>query len=456
MDAKALRIVHLQAENFKRIRAIEITPTGDIVTIAGRNAQGKTSIIDAIWAALAGADHIQAQPIRKGQTAARIRLDLGELKVERRFTEKSTTLIVENADGARYNSPQKMLDALIGALSFDPLAFVRMKATDQFNALKSIAGVTLDFDKLTAANKADYDRRTDVNRRAKQNRDTAAAMRFPAVPAPADAVDESALLDELQQAAEHNDMVANRNAARQTIAADAAKLRDDAAKLQEASEDLLLNVEQLLKQIEEMKAKAASQAEAAAHCREMAAEKDKALATSNPVPPPVDTAEIRRKIDAAKEANAAFEQAKLASTQRAGFLSQAEELEAVSATITAAMEAREKQKADAIKNAKMPVDGLGFGEGILTFNGVPLEQASSADQLKISLSIAMAANPKLRVIRIQDGSLLDSQSLAQIATMAADGDYQIWIEKVDETGKIGITIEDGAVIAVNEDPPPAA
>ena len=44
---------------------------------------------------------------------------------------------------------------------------------------------------------------------------------------------------------------------------------------------------------------------------------------------------------------------------------------------------------------------------------------------------------------------MDSASFAAIEQMAKDGDYQVWIEKVDETKGVGIVIEDGQVVAVN-------
>src|SRR3989304_7739112 len=81
-----MKILKLTAENVKKLRAVEITPTGELVEITGRNGAGKSSVLDAIWWALAGTKHIQAVPIRKGATKARIRLDLGELIVERGFT----------------------------------------------------------------------------------------------------------------------------------------------------------------------------------------------------------------------------------------------------------------------------------------------------------------------------------------------------------------------------------
>jgi hypothetical protein len=60
-------------------------------------------------------------------------------------------------------------------------------------------------------------------------------------------------------------------------------------------------------------------------------------------------------------------------------------------------------------------------------------------------AIAMAANPELRVLRIKDGSLLDENGLRLVAEMADAGDYQVWIEQVDTSGKVGIVMEDGAI-----------
>ncbi len=53
----------------------------------------------------------------------------------------------------------------------------------------------------------------------------------------------------------------------------------------------------------------------------------------------------------------------------------------------------------------------------------------------------------------EPGSLLDDDNLAILAQMAAERDYQIWIERVDKTGKIGIVMEEGEVVADNQEAP---
>ena len=113
--------------------------------------------------------------------------------------------------------------------------------------------------------------------------------------------------------------------------------------------------------------------------------------------------------------------------------------------LTERMRSREASKREAIKAAEMPIPGIGFGESSVTYNGIPLDQASDAEKLRVSVSIAMAANPKLRVLRIKDGSLLDDDNLALIAGMAEAKDYQVWIERITSTDPMAIVMEDGEV-----------
>ncbi|MFC6790624.1 AAA family ATPase [Methylobacterium komagatae] len=197
-----MKIVQLEAENVKRLRAVTIRPDGNLVEITGRNGQGKSSVLDAIWWALSGTTHIQAVPIRKGENEARIRLDLGDIKVVRTFKKREdesfgTTLVVESVEGARFPSPQRMLDSLLGALSFDPLAFTRMDGKAQLQAMRRFVP-DVDFEAIEAANEVDYDLRTGVNRQAKQLRAQAAGIVVPQ-DLPAERMDDAALVDELDE-----------------------------------------------------------------------------------------------------------------------------------------------------------------------------------------------------------------------------------------------------------------
>src|SRR5659263_55539 len=161
-----MKIIKLTAENVKRLKAVEITPDGTVQVITGRNAQGKTSVLDAIWLALGGgaASKSTLKPIRDGEDHASVRLDLGDLVVSRTWTGDKTALTVTAADGARYTSPQGVLDALIGRLSFDPLEFTRLSARDQVTALLDLVNLDVDLDTLAHQRQSAYAARTEIGR----------------------------------------------------------------------------------------------------------------------------------------------------------------------------------------------------------------------------------------------------------------------------------------------------
>ena len=103
------------------------------------------------------------------------------------------------------------------------------------------------------------------------------------------------------------------------------------------------------------------------------------------------------------------------------------------------------EKQATLESAKWPIDGLGFGEEGITFDGLPFEQASSAEQLRVAVAIGLALNPTLRVLLIRNGSLLDEENLRMLAEMAADADAQVWLERVGEDGECAVVIEDGTI-----------
>jgi hypothetical protein len=91
----------------------------------------------------------------------------------------------------------------------------------------------------------------------------------------------------------------------------------------------------------------------------------------------------------------------------------------------------------------MPIEKLSFGEGEVLYDDLPFEQASNAVQIRVSVALAMESNPTIRVLRIKDGSLLDKKSMTIIEDLAAAHDYQVWIERVETTGTVGVVMVDG-------------
>lgn len=411
-----MKIIQLTAENVKKLKVVDITPTKDFIQITGRNASGKSSVLDSIWWALAGADAIQEQPIRKGQEKAIIKLNLGDMIVTRKFTKSGTTLSIENADGFKAPSPQAMLDAIIGNLTFDPLEFSRMPTKQQFDALRRIADVKIDFEALAKADTVDTEKRRDINRDVKNLEGELASITV-SDDAPVEFVNVGDLIKQLGE-------TENRNAMLRECEID--------------KENSQLKIKRMEKRIEEIKD------ELIRLDGDIMLEKAKIKAlplivyeSTDPIKARITSAETINKAHAAKQRRSEIN-AQVALKTKA------------SDELTKSIATRAENRLKAVQASKMPIVGLTLGEGNVLFNDIPFLQLSAAEQLRVSVAIAMAANPKLKIIRIKDGSLLDDDSLKMIQEMAATHEYQVWCETVNTSGKVGIYMEDGEVAATND------
>jgi len=416
-----MQIVSLRAEAFKRLVAVSITPDGNVVTISGKNAAGKSSVLDAIEAALGGKRHVPERPVREGKSKARIVCDLGDIVVTRTFTAKGGgTLKVESKDGASHSSPQAMLDKLVGELSFDPLAFSRMDAKGQLGLLKSLVG--LDFSGLDRKRREAYEERTAVGREMKRLEGQLAGLEvFP--DAPEEAVDVAALLAEIDEATTAqkaiDDLVNERDDVRECIESAGLRLREIKAE-----------IDALVAEAEEVKA---------GRTRNQAREAEFAQAIAERHVP--DAQPLREQISNAEEINRQVR----ANARRREVAAEREAKRREVATLTDRIDAVDEEKREAMAGASFPVKGLGFDEDGVTFAGVPFAQASSAEQLRVSVAMGLALNPELRVLLIRDGSLLDEESLRMLGKMAAEAGAQVWLERVSDGDAVGVVIEDGAV-----------
>lgn len=409
-----MKIIALQSENVKKLIAVEIRPEGNLVEITGKNGQGKTSVLDSIWWGLAGNSVVQSNPIRKGETEAKIRIDLGEIVATRKFRlkdngETTSTITVENKEGARFQSPQALLDGLMGKLSFDPLAFSRMEPKQQYEVLKSFVP-EVDFESIEGHNKADYERRAHYNRAMKEALGAAAGINIDESKEYVQ-VDEQSLIKELEEASSKNVEIERRSQRRDKAKADLELFRKQAQEARTRAEELEKEANALQEKLD----------------------------TAEPLPEKIDPTEISKKIEQARAQNNLF---KLAAAKGA-YLIKAEEAKKAAQDLTEQMKQREELKAKKISEAKMPVDGISFGEGMILMNGIPFDQASDAEKLRVSVAIAMAMNTKLKVIRVRDGSLLDEDAMKILSEMADKNDCQVWIERVDSSGKVGFVLEEG-------------
>lgn len=427
-----MNIVRLEAENIKRLTAVQITPDGaPMVVIAGENEAGKSSVLDAIAMALGGKALIPKKPIRDGQDHASVTVDLGDYIVTRTFTPSGgTSLKITNREGLTVPSPQAMLDGLVGTLTFDPLAFAEMDEDEQAATLRRLAGLnTTDLD--TEYPKV-FAERTNVNRDEKQLR--AAYEKAPSHPGVGTEVVSSADVAKALEAAAalHADAVQKQNAEEarrheQRLAGD--RIHYAESRIEKIREELADA------ELELMTAESAARDAATAVAAATAA----AAEAWTLVP---DQTALRQQLGTIEATN---EQVR-ANQRKAELKAAADAKKAESAKLTKRLNALEMEKAARLAKATFPVPELGLDATGVTWNGLPFAQASTAVRVRASVAIGLALNPKLKVLLIRNGNDLGKKNLHLIAEMAERAGAQVWIEKIDNThGLMTVVIEDGAV-----------
>lgn len=421
-----MKVVLLRAENVKRIRTIEIKPDPKkgLVVIAGRNAQGKSSAMDSMWYVVAGGKAIPPEPVRHGEETAEATVvldgggsDLLPITVTRKWVgQHKSYLHVWAKDGEELASPQTVLDSFRGQLTFDPLAFARLPAKEQRETLLGCVDLDIDLDKSVAAE----DRATSVRKSAKSEAKRATTLWHAMTPVPVGTPDElvssQEILAELKAAREIN-----------------AKNQRARADCEEDLRELEATRQQIANMKEELEAVLGAEA---ALCQKIH-KGDWSMGNSVDI----DEAAIEGRlgqVEAINEQVRARKAWKEAGDEAKGAEAKAKDYDKQVATIR-------KQRESALKRAEFPIQGLSVGVGGVLMNEVPFEQLSSSEQLRVSIAIAMALNPTLRVLRIDNGSLLDQDAMKLIAETAEANDYQIWIERIGEGEECGIIIEDGEI-----------
>lgn len=439
-----MKIVKLVAENFKKLVAIEIVPTGNVIEITGKCEQGKTTILDAIMTALCGTKW--DEPLRQGTDKGFIRIELDDMIVTRTFTKAGGgTLKVETKDGAKYPSPQTLLDKLVGKIAFDPLLFSKekdpkkqvemlLKVVDikiDSVKLQEISGVKVEaspnpLDMLNAAYKSVYEDRTTTNRQL-----DAANKVLESLPKVEKV--EAVLLTELVVKKERLQKINETNKLDREI------LQQSISKV----EGLKSEKQLLIEKVERLE-------------RELGVAKGELVVKGNEIfAAEVDKTRLQVAVDALQdedltEINTEIANADATNKQAQQYIDReakqadVNKYQTDSDNYTAKLKKIIDYKTEIVSKAKFPVPGLDFAGGGVTFEGKPFSQASSAQKMRVGIGIGMAGNPELRVIMLDGYESLDSDQRKIVEEMAQEHDFQVWTTAVSDQG-VGIYIEDGEI-----------
>lgn len=435
-------ITAIEITDYKRVRKVAITPDADrhVILIGGKNAQGKSSTLDALTAAFGGAKQLAIDPVRHGAEEASIYIELdgGKLTIDRTITaDGKTKLEVSDTEGS-VRRPQEMLDKLVGARFLDPLAFLSLPAKEQRVQLMKLIPDAKRIDELDAKRVRAFERRTEIGRDL--TKAEGELGRLPEV-TPGTPIDVAALNEEARR-------MADLQRQGDGLGAVLAQAERDAAIANDKLGDVTLQIVELEQRLEQLRARVPELEQARKVALESAAaakaKLDEAAKTWSELLPRREQLDVD--LRRADEHNRTVYEAQATAKRREEVVRDVAKLKEDSEACTKALKTIDQRKADILRDAKLPVEGLSIGDDGIELAGVPFSQASASERLRVALALAIAGSPGLNDVWIRDGALLDEEALELVAKHAAKAGKRVWIERVGTRDPGVIVIKDGEVV----------
>lgn len=467
-----LRIHRLEVRNYKKIKHAVITPDPNqhVLLLTGRNRQGKTSLIETIWVCLCGEKYLPPQPIREGETSAEASIDFGEFVVTRTITAKNTRLTVVAKDGFKAPSPQTFLTSKISGMIQNPLEFMRLKPDQQVKMLQGLVDLKIDqqeWEKRTGlplkrvpedplelfdgAHKYLYEARAEENHNVNHLTGAVSELRKQ-LPADVDMNMSTVSAAELFGERKGLEAQASENARVRASMRVAADEVNQATSLVAASEETIRRYEDEIKRTEDLIKSERVRKEGLV--RELKEANGRAQELVNAVASleDPDFGPIDAKIASIDAHNALA--AKVVDLGKLSAKLQA--ARSMSESFTRSLAALKEYKGDLIARAGLPIPGLSFDAGVVTYNGLPLSQASGAEQIRVSCAICMASHPSIGLLTLDAGwSELDAESKGILADWARNiGAHIVCVQVSEEPQEAGWHFEDGEITHKDGQPVP--
>ncbi len=411
---KSIKINSLELENVKRIKAVQIEPSENGLTIiGGNNNNGKTSVLDAITWCLGGNKYKPSKPTREGSSvpaALKVVLSNGII-VERKG--KAGALKVTDPSGLK--GTQGLLDSFINEFALDLPKFMQMNDKDKSATLLKVIGVGDQLNELEQKEKAFYQNRTET-RRIKDRKKKA----YENMPVFEEAPE--ALLD-IKELIEQQQKIQKVNADNERIRQEAKNKAMNASYLKQKLDDI---------EKEYQKAKEASE-KAFMEAEEASAELDSLI--------DIDTSSIEEQISSIEEINSKVR----ANFERKKAYKEYEELQSEYDDYTAALNDVKEQKVKLLDNADLPLEGLSVEEGRLTYLGQNWDNMSGSQQLKVATAICKAINPKCGFVLLDKLEQMDMKTLNEFGSWLEKEGLQAIATRVSQGDECSVIIEDGYI-----------
>lgn len=403
----SVKINALEVENFKRVRAVTLTPTlYGLTIIGGVNGQGKTTVLDSITWDLGGDRYRPENYRREGASGpTRIKLTLSNgLVVER--SGKNGALKVTDPEGRRHG--QQLLNDFVEELALNLPKFLQSSEKEKADTLLRIIGVGPQLLKLEQEHSRLYQERLYTGQ--EQRKAAAHADSLPEVSgAPAEEISPMELIQKQQAILLQNEE--NR------------RKRNRLEQMQRERESIQEQIDLLTDQLRTLDADLEVARTDAADLEDQS------------------TAELEQSLRSIEETNKAvrINAAKRQAQKRA------EELDKQYRALSSALAKVANEKKALLEGADLPLPGLSVEEGKLLYKGQPWGNMSGSEQLIVATAIVRKLNPKCGFVLLDKLEQLDLDTLARFGRWLEREGLQAIATRVSTGDECSLIIEDGMV-----------
>lgn len=407
-----IKINTLQLENVKRIKAVQLEPAENGLTIiGGKNGQGKTSVLDAIAWALGGERHRPSKAKREGSATPpclKITLSNG-LVVER--SGKNSALKVIDPTGRK--SGQQLLNSFISEFALNVPRFLEATPKEKADILLQIIGVGDQLFTLEQEEKRIYDERRAVGQIGDRKKKHAEEM-IEYSDVPEEYISISDLIKQQQDILARNGENERLRAKARALASEYEITRKRYEQVKEQLEQLELTLEKLQIDLETANMNAKDLVD------ESTAELEENLRSIEDINNKVRSNKVKKQ--ALDEAGQYFEQYD---------------------QLTIKLENVRNERLSLLNNANLPLPELSVENSEITYKGQKWDNMSSSEQLKVAAAIVQRLNPECGFVLMDKLEQMDMDTLNEFGTWLKENDMQVIATRVSVGGECSILIEDG-------------
>lgn len=436
---EGLRLLLLEAENFKGLKHVVLNFEGRSMLITGKNNIGKSSVIQVITGIL-NSKLLPSEAVKKGEENALISIVIGgntqsgykQYTASVTFTAKNQSgkLEVKNEKGELVKNGATILHNLIKDNSFDITSWLHQKKPQKLEMLKQLTGCAVQIDTITNEINNLKDTRKAKKERSEELEGALKNHEFSQddIDKYSQPVDMSGLQAEYSQI---NQNISYWHDGNNSLTGLYNNVQASQNKIAGYEEEII----KLQKEIDVQRNLMAKEAENIATLQQRCLNGEE-WKKNNPLPSLDD---VNRRMGDAVAHNDKYNRIGMLGNQHKEMVTLKQEVDGFKPKI----EALEKQRSDIISKSQLPVPGLTFSEDeifITTEKGelLPLdeEQINKTTLFDIGAEIAMAMHPEFKLIFLHDSSLYDKDHLAKTVKMVEERGYQVIAELVTNSEEL--------------------